>query len=555
MKRILLILCAALLAVSCTIDKKPGVPTGFGKVAVTFAVDVPAAVPAQTRAAYGDCDVLNMDVLVFDELGRFLERAGTDLVSGDGVAKSFTVRVDPSTSQRTFLVIANARTATGADRVDMSVLMPGMTETDAFTALRTVPLNGGKADEILPLVMFGRGTLPKIDGTAGPLNVSLLRAAACIQVKTALPTSDNGLANFQLERGTLSQAAAFGLVAGGPGIPAPSLNIPGDLTYVDYWASEADDAGWSVGTNPVLYAYERFNSPADYMSVLVKALWKGRECYYRVLMCTADGTPYHIERNHRYTLSILKVEGYGWSTAAQAMANPPANDILRIQITDASDDLFDIMADGQYMLGLTCNSMVRWGRSDFTNPMPMPRFLRATNPSASTLLEMPYLMYRVTEVTFTPSSGSGDGYFDMYYRREAPAADHSAESTLIRCGNLERWIEVRFEEKMFDTQVGNTWRDADSYAFNVADETTPKPWRVWIPTSKTMRLSPSALAADFTPTGNGDNSAWGYSLIESRTSEKAYLHIPRQPNSCLDEYAMLTDGNGLVRRITIGIHN
>lgn len=559
MKRILLTVCAALLATSCMMDKKPGVTAGpgEGKVAVTFAVEVPAAVPVQTRAAYGDCDVLNMDVLVFDQDGKFLERVGTDLVSGDGAAKSFTVRVDPSASRRTFMVIANARTASGTDRVDMTALTPGMSETDVLAALKTVPLAGGRADEILPLVMYGHGELPKVDDTAGPLGVSLLRAVACIQVKTAMPTSDNGLADFTVLGGTLSEAAGFGLVAPGAGA---GPNEPSGLTYVDYWTSEADDAGWSVGSNPVLYAYERRNTPADYMSLLVKASWKGRECYYRLLMQDAGGTPYDIVRNHRYTVSIVQVEGPGWGTAAQAMANAPANDIVRIQITDASDDIFDIVADGQYMLGLTCNSLERWGNLEpESTPIRIPKLLRANHPSASTLLKgisgAGGFTMGFRDFAFAPASSSSDGYFDLQCKVSyAGSSDIYRGFFIVRCGNLEHeGVSVLFDKSKFVTSYAD--KDADSYAFLVADENTPKPWRVWIPTSKTMRLSPSALAADFTPGSGSDNSGWGAGLMESRTAAKAYLHVPARTNSCAEEYLILTDGNGLVRRITIGKHD
>lgn len=552
MKRILLTACAALLATSCMMDKKPGVPVGpgEGKVAVTFAVEVPAAVPVQTRAAYGDCDVLNMDVLVFDQNGKFLERAGTDLVSGDGAAKSFTVRVDPSIERRTFMVIANARTQAGAERVDMTALAPGMSETDVLEVLRTVPLVGGRADEILPLVMYGHGELPKVDDAAGPLNVSLLRAAACIQVKTATPTSDNGLADFRVLRGTLSRAAAFGRVSG-----SRPLN---DLTYVNYWSSETDDAGWSIGANPVLYAYESRASTSQNVSVLVKASWKGRECYYRLWVTKQqpDGSVsyYHIGRNRRYTLMIRKVEGPGWETPELAMANAPANEVnLQVLITETSDDIFDIVADDQYMLGLTCNSLERWGRSEYASSRTqLFKFLRATHPSAATLLEADIAVEGVTDVTFAPTLGLSDGYFNVLYSRGVTDYDCTGSIT-FRCGPLERRVETNFRETKFLT--GYADKDGDSYVFLIADETTPKPWRVWIPESKTMRLSSSASAADFTPAAGGDNSGWGAGLMESRTAAKAYLHIPARTNSCAEEYLMLTDGNGLVRRITIGKHD
>lgn len=557
--RIFLILYAMLSGTSCTQDyiESGVIPDRVpGKVAVSFEIEIPVAVPVQSYAAYSDCDVLNMDVLVFDQNDTFLERVGSDMISGNGAVKSFTVRIDPSATRRTFMVIANARTASGVDRIDMTSLTPGMSVTDALTALKTKPLAGGRADEILPLVMFGRGELSKVDGTTGRLSVSLRRAVACIQIRTAAPTASNGLANFTLLRGTLSQAAGFGLVAPGSGT---GPNVPSGLTFVDYWTSDTDDAGWSVGSNPVLYAYERSNT-LDYMSLLVKASWRGREYYYRLVMQGTDGGPIAILRNHRYTVSIVSVNAPGWESATQAMANAPANDIIKMQITDATDDIFCIVADGHYMLGLTCNCMERWGRSVTTGKMRMGRFLKATHPSASTLLKATGETIDggtiKNDVTFTPSSGVSDGYFDMHYSRQEPIFDNYTGDMYIRCGNLAHYIEVRFVEKKFvNLPPAMAKKDADSYAFLVADENTPKPWRVWIPTSKTMRLSPSASAADFTPGAGSDNSGWGTNLMESRTAARAYLHVPARTNSCAEEWLILTDGNGLVRRITIGQHD
>lgn len=553
MKRTLLIACAALLATSCMMDKKPGVTAGpgEGKVAVTFAVEVPAAVPVQTRAAYGDCDVLNMDVLVFDQDGKFLERVGTDLVSGDGAAKSFTVRVDPSASRRTFMVIANARTALGADRVDMTALTPGMSETDVLTALKTVPLAGGRADEILPLMMYGVGTLPRVDDASGPLGVNLLRAAACVQIRAGQPAGDNGLDAFSLLRATLGDAAASALVVNASGATVP--NVPGGLSYVNYWSSAADDAGWSAGPQPLLYAYERYNTPADYMSVLVQASWKGQEYYYRILMHDDAGVPYHILRNHRYIVTVVRVEGPGWSTPELAMANPPANSgntVLEVQITDAEDDIFHIVTDNQYELGLSNNSFEGWGGS-YNRRWRLADVL-ATHPDAATLLSTEIATADLSDTRFEPSYR-----YKLSFTNPNPSAADRSGSVTVRCGNLVQPIAVRFVESKF--RSGYTDKDADSFVFLLADETTPKPWKVWIPPIDIsddprpmgVRLSSSPSATDFTPVP-GNPAAWGSTLMESRTAAKAYLHVPAKAvYDCTGDWLFLSDGSGVVCRIAI----
>lgn len=553
MKRTLLIACAALLAASCTTGKKSGgdAGPGEGKVPVTFAVEIPAATLVPTRAAYGDCDVLNMDVLVFDQDGKFLERAGTDRVSGDGSAKSFTVRVDPSSALRSFVLIANARTAGGDDRVDMTGITPGTPATNAAAMLETLPLAGGRADEILPLMMYGVGTLPRVDDASGPLSVNLLRAAACVQVRAGQPEGDNGLDAFSLLRATLADAAASALVVNASGATVP--NVPGGLSYVDYWSSAADDAGWSAGPQPLLYAYERYNTTADYMSVLVQASWKGQEYYYRILMHDEAGIPYHILRNHRYIVTVVRVEGPGWSTPELAMANPPANSgntVLEVQITDAEDDIFHIVTDNQYELGLSNNSFEGWGGS-YNRRWRLADVL-ATHPDAAALLSAEVAAADLSDTRFEPSYR-----YRLSFTNPNPSAADRSGNVTVRCGNLVQPVAVRFVESKF--RSGYTDKDADSYVFLVADETTPKPWKVWIPPVDIsdaprpmgVRLSSSPSAAEFTPVP-GNPTTWGSTSMESRTAAKAYLHVPAKAvYDCTGDWLFLTDGSGVVRRIAI----
>lgn len=551
--RICLILYAMLIGTSCTHDYMSGgdVGPGDGKVPVTFMMEIPAATLVPVRTTYGDRDVINVDVMVFDQNQKFLERIGTDQVSDVGNYKSFTVRLDPSTTIRQFMVLINVRTAEGDDRVDMSGFTPGVSWRSGLEMLETLPLAGGRADEIQPLIMYGVGAIYQVDDIASYLYVDVKRVAACVQVKIGQPYGDNGLEDFSLLRATLGNAAASAKLTNFLADEG-ELNVPDNLSYVDYWSSAWLNAGWSVGPEPLLYAYERYNTTDDYMSVLVHASWKGQEYYYRIRMQDDAGVPYNIIRNRRYIITVVRVEGPGWSTPELAMANPPTNDI-EVQITDDEDDTFIVITDNHYKLGLSNNSFEGWGSSYGDQEWRMVD-VWGTNPNWETLL-----IHKVATADMEAQKliyVNTNSAIIKVWNTNPSAVDRSGSVT-VQCGNLALPIAVRFVESKF--QSGYVDKDEDSFVFLVADETTPKPWRVWIPNfidspqriPRGVRLSTSSSAADFTPV-SGSPTTWGSTLLESRTVNKAYLHVPASAvYDCAGDCISLSDGSGDVRRIEI----
>ena len=99
--------------------------------------------------------------------------------------------------------MANARDkATGADRMDFSPLTEGSPESVVGT-LKTASLPASLTNtqnNIMPLIMWGRvelnsGIMDNIEMNG----IKLLRAAACVTVKTAEASESNHLGDFVLE--------------------------------------------------------------------------------------------------------------------------------------------------------------------------------------------------------------------------------------------------------------------------------------------------------------------------------------------------------------------
>ncbi len=535
--------------------------SGDGKMPVTFAVEIPAATPVLTRASYGDCDVINMDVLVFDQDGKFLERIETDRVSGDGSVKSFTIRIDPSPAGRSFIVIANARTAEGDDRVDMTGLTPGMSETSVAAMLTTLPLAGGRADEILPLIMSGTGTLPRVDDANGSLSVKLRRAAACIQVRVGQPDDDNGLEDFSLLRASLADVSAKAFVVSASDETVP--NVADSLLQVNYCSSaEEDDAGWSVGAQPLLYTYERRNDVVAYGetkaygSIIVQASWKGREYYYRIWLHDGEGHALDFLRNHRYIVTITGVNGPGYRTLEEAVnyrAGNGGGTDLDHDVTLNSMENYDIcqyVVSGIFVLGLNNTSFEGWGSSyngrwelvGVTSTYVDAFSMLSCEITPADLLSDPRFEYR--------QGGLGL----MFTNTNASAADRSGSVT-VRCGTLALPVAVRFVESKF--QNGYVDKDGDSYVFLLADETTPRPWKVWFPRLETgevngLKLLESSSAADYSPAAGEIPLQRGHETLDSRAAGKAYLHVPTSAvYDCTGKWFYLSDGTGEVRRIMI----
>ena len=179
-----------------------------------------------------------------------------------------------------------------------------------------------------------------LDGTA---TVSLLRQYAKVTLKvdatvTDFPEKDAGL--------IINHAAAKSAIApAGYTEPTDTLAETTEFSSTDF----------GDGTNREVVVTE---TSAGVANVIIKAKYKGKEGYkegyYKVgLYKNADKTSqYALLRNHNYTITVTKVNDYGFSTKEEAIKAQPENRI-EAQIVDDNPAITKMIACKDYELGVS----------------------------------------------------------------------------------------------------------------------------------------------------------------------------------------------------------
>jgi hypothetical protein len=373
-------LCAMLCAVSCIIEHTPGKKAG-GQTDMSFTVTIPAtsSTPASTRAAHTDTDIHSMDLFVFNgDTGaaprRFVERVSTTDIevipgpAGDGSAECvFTVRLATSTTPRVIFFVANLTIPGSPDRMDQTQWpsgMQGTTYDEVMDAMRTTALlSPCSEDDMLPLVMWGRIDMPQITSQQNTHeDVKLLRAVAAIQVKTAAPTIENGLANFSVNA-ISARSATFGRVAppgiwdewknGDPATQDPVDTFP-PVPNINHFGSTTGAGYWSTGGDPH-YVYE--SKGVDDTYVIVDANYNGARYFYKLqLRRPVTGVPLDLVRNHKYIINIIKVNGPGSATITDAANGPFANTIIETHV-DEYDELVSFVSNSSDYMGMAMDNV------------------------------------------------------------------------------------------------------------------------------------------------------------------------------------------------------
>lgn len=93
---------------------------------------------------------------------------------------------------------------------------------------------------------------------------------------------------------------------------------------------------------------------AGVANVIIKAEYKGKEGYYKVGLYkdTNKTSQYALLRNHNYTITVTKVNDYGFSTKEEAIKAQPENRI-EAQIVDDNPAITKMIACKDYELGVS----------------------------------------------------------------------------------------------------------------------------------------------------------------------------------------------------------
>lgn len=324
-------------------------------VKVTFSLVVPdakeVAAEAATRSTYEN-SIGNVFLLVFDEYEKFIEiQSASEATSEYNYIASLT----PQSRKCLIHVVANAPViiervkgdwipgATTLNEIKMSLLKDRLPGSDSNKNITMVPAMPPLVS-ILPVEVTGISKSTTITDV-----ILMERATAKITLSVTAPA-------FTVSGANLCDAPVRGYVFGG--MPSAAIG------KADYWG--ADEAGGyspeymiCLGTtgNP-LYSYE---SPASNNSYLiVKAVYKGVDGYYRINLRDKDKKQLALLRNHQYIINIKKVQTAGYRTSVEAKANTALNDLpgneVEVDVSDAYSH--DIVSNGSEYLGVSHSELV-----------------------------------------------------------------------------------------------------------------------------------------------------------------------------------------------------
>ena len=502
-------LICILFASCASDDSRPTQTPRQVNVALTVTLPEPENVHSLARS-YTDSEIRNVDVLVFDEDGKFMERVKVDggELTPSGTEISFSIRLDATSKRRVIHLVTNGRTPDGVtDRLNFGDVTPAMSESVAMLALKTSTFTGALVDNVMPLIMWGRVELPTgINIVTKADNVKLLRAVACVQVKKGAVDATNGLNDFTVQSITVNKGADCGYLT-----PTNYSTTVTPVTGRPLSGSTLNYAnGWSDGETPSLYIYERNCTSGDYMGVIIKAMYKGKEGYYKVVMVDNVGTPLNVVRNHRYIITVVSVNGPGYASVTDAINFAPSN-ALKVELTDEDSDFPCIVADAQHRMTMSNNVFNLYGKNQTTSVANGIEICTVYSSRGVT----PVVTGGTTWLTGLQVQSLGNNKFKIVGNFAGTSTLVSTTLTLT-CDNLSQSVEVSWNPEI------STLKDSDSYVMDLVNVTNHN-WTIQImnPSSTTwLALHPTASLPTTFPGVDGFLSE-----LNSNYYTHAYLHI------------------------------
>ena len=502
-------LICILFASCASDDSRPAQTPRQVNVALTVTLPEPENVHSLARS-YTDSEIRNVDVLVFDEDGKFMERVKVDggELTPSGTEISFSIRLDATSKRRVIHLVTNGRTPDGVtDRLNFGDVTPAMSESVAMLALKTSTFTGTLVDNVMPLIMWGRVELPTgINIVTKADNVKLLRAVACVQVKKGAVDATNGLNDFTVQSITVNKGADCGYLT-----PTNYSTTVTPVTGRPLSGSTLNYAnGWSDGETPSLYIYERNCTSGDYMGVIIKAIYKGKEGYYKVVMVDNGGTPLNVVRNHRYIITVVSVNGPGYTNVTDAINFAPSN-ALKVELTDEDSDFPCIVADAQHRMTMSNNVFNLYGKNQTTSVANGIEICTVYSSRGVT----PVVTGGTTWLTGLQVQSLGNNKFKIVGNFAGTSTLVSTTLTLT-CDNLSQSVEVSWNPEI------STLKDSDSYVLDLVNVTNHN-WTIQImnPSSTTwLALHPTASLPAAFPGVDGFLSE-----LNSNYYTHAYLHI------------------------------
>lgn len=215
------------------------------------------------------------------------------------------------------------------------------------------------------------GSVSLTDLLNGSANVSLYRQYAKVTLKVAdavkdvFPEEDAGL--------IINHTAAKSAIA-----PADYNVLTEDL------AATTEFSNTNVG-NETSREVAVTETSAGVANVIIKAKYNGKEGYYKVGLYKDAKTKkdqYALLRNHNYTITVTKVNDYGFKTLDEAIKAQPENRI-EAEVVDDNPAITNMIACKDYELGVSDDLSVKATAAEATEAIKATITLVTTLSSAT----------------------------------------------------------------------------------------------------------------------------------------------------------------------------
>lgn len=227
----------------------------------------------------------------------------------------------------------------GTKMVHLVTNVSNLEETEAKDLQNIASATSRTIDTNSPVCWGSVSLETLLDGTA---TVSLFRQYAKVTLKvddavTDFPEKDAGL--------IITHTAAKSAIA-----PA-NYKEPNDALAT---TTEFSSTDFGDGTSREVVVTE---TSAGVANVIIKAKYMGEEGYYKVGLykdATTKKDQYALLRNHNYTITVKKVNDYGFKTLEEAIKAQPENRI-ETEIKDDNPAIINMIACKDYELGVSDN--------------------------------------------------------------------------------------------------------------------------------------------------------------------------------------------------------
>ena len=212
----------------------------------------------------------------------------------------------------------------------------------------------------------------------GNATVSLLRQYAKVTLKVAdavkevFPEGNAGL--------IIKYTAAKSAIA-----PVGYKDPTSDPTYALTATTEYSSTDVGNGTSREVAVTE---TPAGEANIIIKASYNGKDGFkdgfYKVALYKDDkkNSEYALLRNHNYTITVTKVNDYGFSTLDEAIKAQPENRI-EAEIVDDNPAIYNMIACKDYELGVSDDLSVKATAAEATEAIKATITLVTTLSSAT----------------------------------------------------------------------------------------------------------------------------------------------------------------------------